>query len=209
MCGNNENFLLYDSGANDVNRILIFCSDSGRLDLCQAKNIAVDGTFDSCPQIFFQLFTLHVVKKNTSVPRLFALLPNKTENTYERLFMAIKEQVPAFKPESVLLDFEKATMNAINKVYPNASLLGCLFHLGQSHYRKIVDLGLKTEYDSNGEFNRLMKKFTALAFLPPQDVVEAFLELTSQPDVPAEFIQYFELTYIGVERGSRRNVDCL
>ena len=58
--------------------------------------------------IFYQLFTIHIIEKNVCVPRIFALLPNKTELTYNRLFDVLKRKLPLCEPETVMLDFEKA-----------------------------------------------------------------------------------------------------
>ena len=58
--------------------------------------------------IFYQLFTIHIIEKNACVPRIFALLPNKTEAIYKRLFEVLKRKLPLFEPETVMLDFEKA-----------------------------------------------------------------------------------------------------
>ena len=43
--------------------------------------------------------------------------------------------------------------------------------------------------------------FCALAFLPQEDVIEAFQNLSEDDDIPIEFVSYFELNYIGVMRG--------
>ena len=55
----NEEFLLFDSGADDNNRILIFASaiDVNRLSRCSTW--LMDGTFKTSPDIFYQLWVLH------------------------------------------------------------------------------------------------------------------------------------------------------
>ena len=60
------------------------------------------------PGIYYQLFTVHILEKGACVPRIFGLLPDKTETTYLRFFKAVKVLAPGFSPESVMLDFEKA-----------------------------------------------------------------------------------------------------
>lgn len=44
----------------------------------------MDGTFKVTPSIFFQVYTIHVMYKDAVVPLVYALLPNKTEETYQR-----------------------------------------------------------------------------------------------------------------------------
>ena len=52
-------FLKFDSGAYDANRVIIFYSDIGLRSLCRSTQIFADGTFDTVPRIFFQLYTIH------------------------------------------------------------------------------------------------------------------------------------------------------
>ena len=68
---NGSKFLQYDSGIDDPKRILIFATDEAIGDLKQFKNWAGDGTFKSCPNMFFQLYILHIQIHQFSAPRLF------------------------------------------------------------------------------------------------------------------------------------------
>ena len=85
----------------------------------------------------------------------------------------------------------------------------CYFHFGQAIYRKIVDLGFKVKYHNDSSFSHKVRCFLALAFLPVADVVNGFEELSEDDNISAEFLSYFELTYIGVMKGrayARRRV---
>ena len=42
---------------------------------------------------------------------------------------------------------------------------GCLFHLSQNIYRKIVELGYKVRYLTDSEFSMNIRSMVALAFL--------------------------------------------
>jgi hypothetical protein len=44
-----------------------------------------------------------------------------------------------------LADFEQAIHNAINEMFPLCKIIGCKFHLSQSWYHKIQNLGLSTD----------------------------------------------------------------
>ena len=136
-------FLAFDSGIDDPDRILIFATESGLDDLVVHTSWACDGTFKSSPSLWMQLCTIHVVIKNLSLPRVFALLPNKQETTYRSLFEAIFNLRPNIQPTDCLMDFEKAMNNAFVSIFPNAHLSGCLFHFGQSCWRKICDIEKK------------------------------------------------------------------
>ena len=54
-----EDFLRYDSGVNDPDRILIFYSDNGLQSLVRSAQIFADGTFDTVPNIVFHLCTIY------------------------------------------------------------------------------------------------------------------------------------------------------
>ena len=43
--------------------------------------------------------------------------------------------------------------------------------------------------------------------MPEEHIIEAFEELTEIEFIPVEFISYFEMTYIGIKRGRRKNRD--
>lgn len=209
---NREKFLLFDSGEDDVNRILIFGTESNLDDLVRYKDWACDGTFKCCPDIYFQLFTLHIMVKNCSVPLIYGLLPGKSEGTYVQFFKALKSLRLSLAPDTMLIDFEKSIVTAFTKVFPDATTTGCLFHLSQNIYRKVIDMGEKVRYQNDVEFNTKVKCFTALAFLPPADVVDGFVELTDDEDIPQELVSYFETYYIGGERGrgpNRRRIEPL
>ena len=186
-----EVFLQFDSGENYESRLLIFATDKGLDDLMKSTHLASDGTFKCVPQIYFQLFTLHIQIGYFSVPRLFALLPDKKEETYNRLFTKLLELRPNLNPQGYMMDFEKAHMNYVRHHFPNVSLSACLFHLSQSIYRKVVEIGFKERYHRDTEFSVKVKCFPALALLPTDDVVDGFDELADDEDIPHELVYMY------------------
>ena len=44
---------------------------------------------------------------------------------------------PTWNPENLLMDFEKAAINAFSTIFPQASFCGCYFHLRQSIHRQL------------------------------------------------------------------------
>jgi hypothetical protein len=122
-----ELFLQIDSGKEDENRILIFATNSGLDDLEMSCNWAGDGTFKICPSIFFQLYTIHTQFQSFSVPRVFALLPNKSHETYLRLFKFLVDLRHGLNPKSFMMDFEKAHINAIQEIFPECEITSSSF----------------------------------------------------------------------------------
>ena len=76
-------------------------------------------------------------EKPAVFPLVFALLENKTQETYTRLFTTLNRIKP-LSPELWITDFEKAAINSIEFIFPGTTR-GCFFHLQQSLYRKVVE----------------------------------------------------------------------
>lgn len=76
------------------------------------------------------------------------------------------------------------------------SLLGCLFHFGQSVWRHVQDNGLSKKYQEDDTFRINVKKLIALAFLPVNDIINGFeliaAEFDDDDDDIENFLNYFE-----------------
>jgi len=77
---------------------------------------------------------------NVAFPFVYALLPNKTQASYERVFEVVKQKSAEYhihlpEPETIASDFELAIINAGRAAYPHSNPRLCFFHLGQSVYR--------------------------------------------------------------------------
>lgn len=194
-----EDFLKYDSGPGS-DRILVFTTNLNVELLGMARQIFSDGTFDAAPQLFQQLYTIHAVVHEHVRPLVYALLPNKTEVTYIRLFQQVRNLCPTMHPEEWMTDFEKAAQTAIRRVF-GVICSGCLFHLGQCVHRRTMSAGLKRLYDApDGEFSLWIRCLPALAFVPPDNVAQEFAGHVQAPQFPAEaapVATYFEKTWIG------------
>ena len=125
------------------------------------------------PEIFYQIYTIHVELNGFAPPCVYVLLPNKTEKTYIRMIELLSEETNP-NPGKILADFEKAALNAFSKKFPHAEISCCYFHLTQSFNRKINEIGLKTYYENFPEFNLALRMLPALAHVPPAHVKASF-----------------------------------
>ena len=115
--------------------MLIFMSDHGKNLLRNYKVIQCDGTFDTCPAPFDQIyFILACTPRGKAVPAVFCLLPNRTTATYTKMFQAIEDAVGTDLShlQGIGLDFELAVHNVVKQKYKQAMLSGCLFHHRQA-----------------------------------------------------------------------------
>lgn len=72
-----------------------------------------DGTFSSAPLIFSQLYAIHGIHYSNVIPSVYALLPDKKEETYKRFFRAVKSINLNLNPNSVMIKYENAAINAV------------------------------------------------------------------------------------------------
>jgi hypothetical protein len=186
------------------NRILLFATQANIQRLSRASFWLMDGTFKTVPTVFRQLYTIHapVGGENSRIlPLVFSLVTSKSKEIYKSLFEELidfaAENDLILQPSIILTDFELASINASRHVFPNAENKGCFFHLGQSGWRKIQSCGLATRYGNDEEFSLMLRHLFALAFLPPQEIPEAFdiLKLEMPPEAN-EVVQWFEDNYV-------------
>ena len=186
--------------------MLIFATNQALQLLANSEDWFCDGTFSVCPEIFFQLYTVHARVGQRIIPCIFALLPNKTRETYNRLFRELPHHLqPAAgnNPSTILFYFELAAINAASETFPDADFSGCFFHLPSNVWKKIQALGLQYHYNNDAvEFALHLRMITALACVPHDDVIDVFESLSDlirlqYGDEADEPLDYFESTYIG------------
>ncbi|KAL6723730.1 hypothetical protein Aduo_018706 [Ancylostoma duodenale] len=97
-----------------------------------------------------QLYTIHGVCNNAvEVPLLHAVTTKKTVQTYARIFETVRQELEAVRIGKsevivrVILDFEKAAINAAKRTFDKAELEGCGWHLSQAWTRKRDNTGLR------------------------------------------------------------------
>ena len=127
-------------------------------------------------------------------------MSNKLQSTYDELLKKLKEIEPELDPSSIMVDFEKAPINALEENFL-AVISGCVFHLSQSIYRQIQSRGLATLYLEDEEFAIKIKMLASLAFVPEYEVIDCFTILMGDfPVSGKEIAEYFEVNYIGKRR---------
>ena len=125
------------SAVRDTDEFLGFVIFTTKLNLqtlCSADTLLMDGTFKSCPKPFYQLYTILAYVNTFYIPLSFALLPDKTQSTYETLLHYLLTQCDVTglqcEPQRMLMDFERAAVNAVEAKFTQSRLVGCRFHLG-------------------------------------------------------------------------------
>ena len=118
--------------------------------------------------MFTQLYTIHAEKDGVIFPRIYALLPNKTEEIYDRLFKKLLEIKPSLNTSTIMIDFEKAALNALEENFISV-ITGCFFRLSQNIFRHVQEQGLVARYHEDNDF---AIRIASLAFVPKIDVID-------------------------------------
>ncbi|XP_018494092.1 uncharacterized protein LOC108863900 [Galendromus occidentalis] len=176
-----EDFLLFDDGLED--KILAFGTDEMFSILCESPTVFMDGTFKVVPHLFLQLYTIHSFHKGQMFPLVFFLLPDKTKETYRRMFSLLKNHADAkgmvFAPRTFQLDYEVATLRAIQLEFPLSEIKGCNFHFSQSLWRKVQHLGLVSHYN-DPSVKKLIRSCFALSLVPLDRIDDAWLGIDAE-----------------------------
>ncbi|UMM32601.1 hypothetical protein L5515_006333 [Caenorhabditis briggsae] len=103
-----EPFVLFD-GVKNGNRMIIFTSITGLEILAAGSIVFADGTFDSTPDGFTQLFSLHGYLREPDVvrPLVFSMLADKQLATYEGFLEELRmaPQLANWQPKMLICEF--------------------------------------------------------------------------------------------------------
>ncbi|KAH7694197.1 hypothetical protein AAVH_38760, partial [Aphelenchoides avenae] len=155
------------------------------------------GTFKVAPSLFYQLLVVLGKRDGYIDPIFYALLPDKRQETYIRLFDTLKHLYPSLEPSRMSMDFENALIDAGRECFPDSNLDGCLFHLSRKVKRQLQINGLMGMYNKDPEFARAARMIIALAYVPPAHVNKAFTRL--RQTVPHDLLpvlDWFETYFI-------------
>lgn len=181
-------------------------TDDNLCQLAQCKKILMDGTFKSAPKHYDQLYSIHGLSDEGHLHGLvYSCLADRTTEAYCDMFAAIKRRMATlgleWNPETIVVDFEPAMLNALRVHFPNSNVQGCYFHHTQAIWRHVQQLGLTTVYRDVPAVKKHVRKLMALAFLPVVAVRPAFYQLKDDPIVEEhgleELFAYFERTWLG------------
>ena len=169
---NGEQFLIADVTMANSGKLLVFGTVENMSRLQSAPYWIMDGTFKTAPSIFRQMYSIHApfgVQQDSTriVPLVYALMTEKSEEFYSRLFEEImdfaNEHDIELAPQFIIQDFEQAAISAAKRCFPSSTSIGCHFHLGQSLWRKIQECGLASRYGNDLKFALQIRHLTALA----------------------------------------------
>ena len=135
--------------------------------------------------LMYVIFVFHAYRYGQQFPLVYCLLPDKSRETYIRVFELIKEKAEEqdlnLNPDTVLSDFELSIIQAMELTFPTTVTKGCFFHFCQCLLRKVQALGLYTVYREDVSFRRFIRKAAGLAFVPECYVRLAWQAIKGEP----------------------------
>ena len=198
----NHPFLFYDSGPESANLILLFGTEQGLRHMCRSDTWFMDGTHSTAPGIFNQIYIIRAPLGESAVTCVYALLPGKSQEVYETMFSAIQDKCEELgfgaDPLHIVTDFEQAVIRAVRATFgEHVSHRGCFYHLSQSTWRKIQELGMVDLYRNSDDVKLFCGMIDGLAFLPVGNVSDGMDYLRNNTSEGCErLLDYFDKTYV-------------
>ena len=133
---NGQQLLIHDSGPGSNQRVIVFANSEGIRHLTTKGEWFMDGTFDTAPKLFTQLY---IIQAKLGESCAYALLTGKSQGLYEEMLRAICDKAEDFgftlDPEVVHMEFDRAVNNAVKHTFwPHVNTKGCFYHLTQSSW---------------------------------------------------------------------------
>ena len=166
--------------------------------LRRANKWFMDGNFSLAPPVCDQHYVIRAPLGTTCISCVYTLLPGKTETVYTEMLEAVTDACTALgfnaDPTTVVTDFEMAAMHAVTAVFgQQVHVQGCFFHLCQSTWRHVQDLGLTALYNADDVAKQFVRSGTvATGGRAGRDGTSS----RQHPQHLDDVIDYFDATYV-------------
>ena len=153
-----ETMIKGDTLLDDQRRVILISTDAHLEMIARAKTLLGDGTFKISPPTFTQVFIISCqVDKDTYVPCLYAMLPDKKRESYDALFSMLKECLSrrglSLSAQYFMSDFELNIKNSFMSFFPDTECKGCLFHFAKAVVGQEKSSQSGLEVDKVAKFN--------------------------------------------------------
>ncbi|KAJ3652300.1 hypothetical protein Zmor_018278 [Zophobas morio] len=171
--GNGTSVVLYCSSV--INDML----SHENTEIARHAEIHADGTFKVVPSVpqARQLFVIHVMFQNHSVPVCFALMEKRSKLAYKEVITHFKENVaPTLVPATIITDYEQPLQSAFEEVY-GMSATGCFFHYSQAEWKYMRKHNYLVVINTNQDARCVLKMLMVLPLLPAAEIEEGLTDI--------------------------------
>ena len=133
---------------------------------------------------------------SNNVPVAYCFFEDQAGSSYNLVFDELQAAAPLWNPKGIVLDFELAELNVVNRAFPNPTQWKqcCHFHFCQCHLKKIPD------YTTNQPMKELLNRVYALPFLPVDNIRAGWLDIKQQllnnHPTAAPYVDHVESTWM-------------
>ena len=107
----------------------------------------------------------------------YFLLEDQHTSSYTKALQILVQHCPRVTVATVLCDFEQAEQNAMQEVFPDTAIQGCLFHWKQALRRQFVKI---SEFHQDNTVKEDLQSIYGLAFIPEDAVLNTWEALKTQ-----------------------------
>ena len=182
-------------------RVVIYTTKNLVKLFAEGRKSSGDGTFKASPSLWKQIFIIMVKLGKHWIPVCYAMLPDKTKQSYFTMFymlkLYMKENNVDFNIESIRLDFEVATMKAVTATW-DVLIKGCYFHFTQAGWRFVQRNNMAKVYlsEADEDFNDFVQSVLALPHVRLEDVQDTLYKLDEQFEFEDEDKEAFKKKYL-------------
>ncbi|EFX75354.1 hypothetical protein DAPPUDRAFT_250559 [Daphnia pulex] len=143
--------------SSDGGEAFVFITPKLLPEMSNTTELQADGTFDSLPALFKQLFTIHISR--------FGQILSVYDELYPDVYLNVERLISVFK---------RAIQDSCKQAFMGCECVGFWFHYGQAIWRKVQKYGLQCSYRTRKQVRQIIKELIVLALLPADDIHEDF-----------------------------------
>lgn len=191
----NENFLHFDTGVDNIHRILFYTTKQNLEYLSMSTCWLSDGTFYSSPANYYQIYIVYGFYFSKIFPLLYCFCKDKSKQTYIQISNFLRLNCIS-EPRYWITDFEETPIIAFSADYKQTTFSGCNFHFNQIIIKYLNTTGKILKYRNNTIFRSFVNKLMSLSFCPEYSIQSAFNTLNSTDEDESAILMWFSRNFL-------------
>ncbi|CAH0563624.1 unnamed protein product [Brassicogethes aeneus] len=169
--------------SEDGDKAVVFANCDIVDEVCGSKLMYVDASFriDSVDSFDYQLVTTLVWVESSYYPIMYALVSKNTQEIYKKVMEYLHDFLaPDLRPDEIVTDYESNLYYALGETYLDSHIGGSVFYYTQNLYKKICNLNLARDLESNSYFRNIYHMLLMLPLLPVNTIVDGLNNIEIQ-----------------------------